>query len=230
MLCHDCPLRSLAFCSAAVADLSREDGFVRPRQITARPRQTIYRKHQKLDDVILIREGWAVRFTVGTNNRRQILSILLPGDVISTAAIFKNTLSSSVQTTTAVSYCAFDRAELLRFIEKRPGSMKSITSLCVEDRERCDQQLIALVTRSAEERIAFLMLDLCERMTARGLAHDHEIPFPLTQQHLAEAVGLTQVHVNRVLRRLREEDLVEISGGMMRIKNPAAMKSIAQPR
>lgn len=229
LFCPTCPLRTLPFCLAAMPDgeQGNEPG-VRPRHVMARAHQTIYRKYQNSSDVILMREGWAARAAISGNGRRLIQSFLLPGDLLSTTSIFKERLPFTVQTVTPVGYCVFDREELLRRIESRPESLKLISGICIEDRERCDRVISDLVTRSAEERVVILLLDLFERLKMFGVTEDHDFLFPLTQQQLADALGMTQVHVNRVLRRLREEGLIEFARGVMRFKRISALRSIAR--
>lgn len=226
--CDRCPLRSLPFCSALVRDAHDPDGFVRPRHLAARARHTIYRRNQKSDDIIVVREGWAVRFAVAANGRRQILALLLPGEVASTTSIFRSKLPFSIQTLTPLRYCAFNRAEVLAFIEKNPEALRAITEICVEDREHCDQRMLDFVSRPAEERIVLLLLDLYTRMEKLGAVEALSFAFPLTQQQMADAVGLTQVHVNRVLRRLKTEDLIEIAGGTLSIRNVGALRAIIE--
>lgn len=229
-LCDGCALRNLPFCSAAMAETPGATDRPRPRHMTARRRQALYRKNQRSEDVILIREGWAFRFAVSANGRRHIQAILLPGDLLAAPSLFKDKLGSSVQTLTPLGYCAFDRAKLWRAIEANPKSMHRIVSLCVEEHERNDEHMVDLVTRTAEERIVLLVLDLFGRLGRLGLVEDQSFAFPLTQQHLADAVGLTQVHVNRVLRRLKECDFLGISHGRMHIKDLAGLRDIAMAR
>ena len=80
--------------------------------------------------------------------------------------------------------------------------------------------------RSAEERIAYLFLHLMQRIAARSVIREQRYPFPLRQQHIADAVGLTPVHMSRVVSLFRERGLVELSDGVLKVFNLPELQRI----
>jgi len=82
-----------------------------------------------------------------------------------------------------------------------------------------DGLMIALGQRSAEERIAYLFLHLIQRISTRSVIRDQRYRLPLRQQHIADAVGLTPVHVSRVISLFRDRGLIEFSGGVLQVLN-----------
>jgi CRP-like cAMP-binding protein len=86
--------------------------------------------------------------------------------------------------------------------------------------------LTSLGQRSAEERIAHLFLHLMQRIAAQSVTREQRYRLPLRQQHIADAVGLTPVHVNRVLGQLRDRGIVELSDGTLQIVNLPELERI----
>lgn len=80
---------------------------------------------------------------------------------------------------------------------------------------------------SAEERIAYLFLHLTKRIAARNVIRDERYPIPLRQQHIANATGLTPVHVSRTLRLFREHKIVEFSSGILKVLDPPQFETLA---
>ena len=84
----------------------------------------------------------------------------------------------------------------------------------------------ALGQYSAEERIAYLLLHLTQRIAARSVIREQRYPFPLRQQHVADAVGLTSVHVSRVLSLFRDRGIIELSDGVLQVINLPELERI----
>ena len=89
-----------------------------------------------------------------------------------------------------------------------------------------EELAFVLGQRSAEERIAHLFLHLMRRIAARNVIRDHRYRLPLRQQHIADAVGLTPVHVSRVIGAFRDRGLIELSGGVLQVLDPAELERI----
>jgi CRP/FNR family transcriptional regulator len=200
---------------------------LRRGQQSARSRQTIYRAGEVLDGVPVICDGWAVRASRLSDGRRQILSFLLPGDLVSTSAVFAGSLNFFVEAITAVRYSSYDRAELNESLAAEPCLVKILVCACITEKEEIDELATNLGRRRADERIARLILHLKERLEARGLVRDQSFALPLRQQHIADATGLTPVHVNRVLGALRSDGIVKLSDGVLNISNLNGLLRIA---
>ncbi len=91
-----------------------------------------------------------------------------------------------------------------------------------------DENLMSVGRRSASERIAALIISLYKRLDVLGLVINGAMPFPLTQQHIADALGLSLVHTNKSLAKLRELGMFEQVNGMLLLTNPKALESLAQ--
>src|SRR5947209_10840961 len=110
-----------------------------------------------------------------------------------------------------------DRKRLLDFLAENHAASVRVMFQLAEDERRLHNWVAALGRGNAEERIATLLLDLRGRLFQAGLANGEGFHMPLTQQEIADHLGLTLVHVNRVLRRLREAGMVTVQGGVVTV-------------
>lgn len=171
--------------------------------------------------------GWAVRFTQLADGRRQILSLVLPGDLFSPRLLFERTLQSAIQALTPVRFSRLPRAALRERLVTEPGMLEAFASSCLADCEATDELLADLGQRTAEERIARLLLRIADLYRSRNVAKEAQrIPFPMRQQDIADMVGLTSVHVSRVVRKLRHSGLIEIAGGTLTIRDEKGLGRI----
>jgi CRP-like cAMP-binding protein len=229
--CQTCRVREAGLCGSLLrgqgSPSEAEYGRLQQEFHRSLPRRNIYDAGRATDDVFVICSGWAFRFAQLPDGRRQTLSILLPGDVVSGVSLFARKLGYSVQALTKVSYCRFSRSEILNSLTTRPEVLESLTSICLVEKERADEAITDLGRRSASERISRFILQLMDRLAARGMVKDQSFEFPLRQQHIADAVGLTTVHVSRVIGAFRQSGLVEIGGGRLTIGDLAELRRAA---
>lgn len=190
-------------------------------------RSTIYREGEPAPEFLTLFEGWAFRYKLIPNGRRQILSFLLPGDTISFELMRADRLRFSVQALTGVSLCVFERDALRQYVTARPGLMARLDRLTTHEIAAADDRLTELGTRSAQERVASLLVQLHRRLQLRGLADGNSFISPLRQQHIADALGLTAVHVSRVLRALKADGLIAIDDGRLVLRDIATLRKIS---
>lgn len=192
-------------------------------------RQIVFREHDMRDAVPIICEGWAASAVLLPDGRRQILSFLLPGDIVSTALLFDARAGCLVEAVTDVRYRTFKRAELKAALYKRPDLLEKFSKAWIDEKARSDQLIVDLGRRSAEQRLARLILGLQERLSRLGLvrADTTEMGFPLRQHHIADATGLTPVHVSTVLSEFRRNGVLKINERWLTILDPARLRRIA---
>lgn len=179
----------------------------------------------------LIVSGWAVRQRLLPDGRRQIFSFLIPGDGIGLClrphplAMASTVALTRIETVdaTAVRTAAADSATY-------PGLAQVIEAGSHLDEARLLDNVVRLGRQTAYERVAHLLLELRERLTVAGLADDHRFPLPATQEVLADALGLSVVHINRILQQLRREKLIELNSGRVVLLNSDLLASIADYR
>ena len=170
--------------------------------------------------------GWAYRFQQLPNGRRQILNFLLPGDLFSTATIFEEKFHFSAKAVTPIQISAFERSEIRTRLAENHDILAAVAHSCVEESHAATELTCVLGQRSAEERIAYLFLHLMRRIEARSVVRDHRYPLPLRQQHIADAVGLTPVHVSRVLGLFRDRGICVLSENVLDVLNSSELSRI----
>ena len=144
------------------------------------------------------------------DGRRQILSVLLPGDVVSMGLLFAPKPGRVIEAITDVCYRTFKRRELKSYLFKQPEFLEQVLNAWIAEQTSSDRQIVDLGRRSGEERIARLILNLAQRLKVRDMMRDPtNMDFPLRQHHIADATGLTQVHVSKVVSDFRRNGLVE---------------------
>lgn len=188
--------------------------------------EQILTRNQSSADVFVLCDGWAFRFFQLSNGRRQILGYLLPGDLLSPVGVFEERSSFSAQTLTDARLSAYERSEVQTRCAANPHVVTALAKCYAADTWHADKLMTALGQRSAEERIAYLFLHLMRRIAARNVIREHRYRLPLRQQHIADTVGLTPVHVSRVIGLFRDKGFIEFSGGILHVLNQPELERI----
>jgi CRP/FNR family transcriptional regulator len=230
------PACDLNFCQAA-AEISWAYTGATPHRLhqtdhTVPARRTICREQDLHDAVPVISSGWAASIVMLSDGSRQILSFLLPGDIVSTALLFEPRPHCLVEAVTEVRYSTFRRSELKDIVFRTPELLEKLSRAWIEEKTRSDELIVDLGRRTADERIARLILSLVERLVKRDMARTDpmEVDFPLRQHHIADATGLTPVHVSKVLSEFRRNGLIRISERSLAILDPDGFRRIANTR
>ena len=127
---------------------------------------------------------------------------------------------------TTVTLCAFERDRLWDLFSAHPKLGYDITWLAAREEKMVDDNLVTTGRRNAGERVAMLLMHLYRRAERLGLVQDGWVAFPLNQQHIADALGLSLVHTNKTLRRLQQLNLHRLEGGWLRIIEPHALEKL----
>ena len=236
LYCESCPAYELNLCQAACEAAWAFPG-AKPLPIfqadhTVLARRTICREQDLHDAVPIICSGWAASIVMLSDGSRQILSFLLPGDIVSTALLFEPRPHCLVEAITDVRYRTFKRTELKQILFTHADLLEKLSKAWIEEKTRADQLIVDLGRRTADERIARLILNLIERLGKRNMVHGDpsEVEFPLRQHHIADATGLTPVHVSKVLSEFRRNGLITISERSLTILDLAGFRRVANMR
>lgn len=173
---------------------------------------------REIRDAQLLLRGWAARVCFLKDGRRQILHLLLPGDLIGSCEHDRPLAVSSVVALTEVEVCT----------APDPAVSPMLREAYARSRALDEAHLLAQITRigrmNAQERIADLALELLDRLTLAGLAAHDSYAMPLTQEALGDVLGLTSVHVNRMLQVLRKQGDLVWSGRELKLPNPERLR------
>jgi CRP-like cAMP-binding protein len=192
----------------------------------------LIREGEALDSPRLLMAGWACRFRTLPDGRRQIFEFILPGDIyglcLRPQAI---ALTTSLALTPVV---VADAAALGEAITAGAEQHAGLTMACYGtaslDEAYLLNQLMRMGRQTAYERTAHFILEIHERLGVVGLAGETTVAIPLTQEIMADALGLSVVHLNRTLQQLRRNQLIEFKGGLVRLLQPELLAQIASFR
>jgi CRP-like cAMP-binding protein len=230
--CIDCPLRRLPLFLPHKQEELALLQFIKRSEKSLKAGDTLIHEGQTNTRLFTLLQGWAYRFKTLSDGRRQILNFLLAGDFIGVQQKMSDAAAHGVVTLTDANFCVFDRDALWELHRSQPSMGFNITWLTAHEESLVDDNLLSLGRRSAEERVATSLILLYKRAAALRGAHEDITPgtgvdFPPTQQHLADALGLSLAHTNKTLRKLEKRGLFRISGGRLQLLNPGALARMA---
>lgn len=179
------------------------------------------------DPVFVMLEGWACGYKMLPDGGRQILAFMLPGDFCDIHIAVLKAIDHSIVTITPARVAMLPRTQMEALVEAGPTITRAFWWSQLVDQSVLRAWIVSMGRRTAKERIAHLMCELYIRMRNIGLATDDKCEMPLTQLVIADAVGLTPVHVNRVLKALRLSKVMELSSGSLTIIDPVRLAEIA---
>ena len=188
----------------------------------------IIKAGQEQAELYTLYAGWAIRHRTLPDGRRQILNIHLPGDLIGLQGALFDAATYSVEALTEVQLCLLPRRKAWSLFEHMPELAFDVPWLGAREESHVDENLVSTGRRSASERIAALIIMLYKRLDALGLVVNGAMPFPLTQQHIADLLGLSLVHTNKSLAKLRRLGMFERTNGRLLLTNPRALEKLGQ--
>lgn len=177
--------------------------------------------------VFVMLEGWACRYKILPNGSRQILAFLMPGDCCDLHIGLLDKMDHSIQTITPATVATIDREKMDSLMEDHPSFARTMYIAQLVDEGTMRSWITSMGRRTSIERVAHLMCELYLRARNIGLATDVEVALPLSQLLLADALGMTPVHLNRVLKTLRLEGAMSLQRGSLIISDPETLVQIA---
>lgn len=187
---------------------------------------TIAHESQPQDKLRLFISGWAVKSVGLTGDRRQIVGFVLPGNLEGLHADFRQASVTDVVTLTRCEIAEFSLSEVLKLAQTYPGIGAALRKYMVGEATVLGDQVLRLGRMTAYERVIHLLLEIFHRQ-APAAPDGTSVPFPLTQSIMADALGLSVVHVNRQIMRLRQEHLLDLDRKSLTIGNFQRLQQIS---
>lgn len=219
-------MRSLSAVSDAELELLRSLGERRERYVAG---EELASEGDAAVRPQFILSGWACRQRVLADGRRQIFSFLLPGDGVGLDR------RPAVQPAAIVALTALETADagpMLNAVQagRAPGLARALAAIEPLEHMLLLDHMVRLGRQTAYERVAHFLLELQRRLEVAGLGDNQRFPLPLTQEIMADALGLSVVHVNRTLQQLRRERLLELRSGVTILLQREQLADIADYR
>jgi CRP-like cAMP-binding protein len=183
-------------------------------------RQHLIREGDRPGSVFVVLDGWAIRYKTLPSGTRQIMAFLMPGD---SCDLFNGLLAEmdhSIETVTNATVATISREKIDEIMSGHPAVARAMYIAQLIDEGTLRSWIVSLGRRNSVERAAHLLLELYIRAVQVGIIVGGEMELPLTQAILADALGMTPVHVNRVLQSLRKTGAIHLQRGLLRIPNP----------
>ena len=187
----------------------------------------LIREGSELSGLIVVLSGWACRYKLLPEGTRQIIAFMIPGDFSDMHTEILAEMDHSISTLTPATIVFIPRDDLDAVIEKRPSLVKAFWWTQLVDEGVLRATIVSMGRRTSLERVAHLLSELYFRMLQIGLADRNKCTMPFSQIVLADAVGLTPVHTNRVIKKLRDAGALAAGQTAISIANIGKIAEIA---
>lgn len=214
------------FVKLSSADFEALEGLQSTTRLVRHNREIII-QGRRYDALQVMVEGISVRYRILRDGRRQVLDIALPGDLIGFPACFFESAPYSISALTDTELACIPFRALAGLPDKHPRLAAAVVWSFAADAAIYLEHLTDVGRRTALERVAHFLLELLVRFQSIGRGDACSFPMPLTQELLADALGLSVPHVNRTLRQLREDDLVRIEAHRVIVNDVEALSALA---
>lgn len=172
-------------------------------------------------------DGMGLRYHTLPDGNRQVLNFIFPGDLLGLQSSFMSEMYHTIQATTDMRLCVFDRSDFMDFFSRHPQRAYDITWLCSVEEHFLGDALASVGQRSAREAVAWSLLRIYQRCVALEMSDGHAVPFPFRQQDLADALGLSLVHTNKTVVKLRNEGVARLAEGKLYVPDVDVLAEIA---
>lgn len=205
--CEECPLRPLkVFRDFEPAELAFVSTF-KSGELSVDRGSTVIVEGSHSAHLYTVLSGWGFRYKLLSDGRRQVLNYLLPGDLIGLQGSLTGEMQHSVEALSPMFLCVFERQKLFELYRNHPGLAFDLTWIAAREEQMLDETLLSVGRRSALERAAYLIAFISQRARALDL-YKTRAEIPITQQLVADTLGLSIVHTNKTLRKLVDRKLI----------------------
>jgi CRP-like cAMP-binding protein len=175
----------------------------------------------------VLTHGMAFRYRLMPDGKRQILTFMIPGDIFGLQAFLLTAVDHSIATLVPTRIATILRDTVFNLFDNHPRIGAALSWSALQQSAINRERIVALGRRTSRGRVAYLLCELVWRQRAVGLGEDHAIRLPLTQVELADALGLTSVHINRILQGFRRDNLITLAQRRLTLLDIDRLQEIA---
>ena len=190
--------------------------------------ETIIEQGEKVVDIHLVLTGLAARSKTLVDGSRQFMALLIPGDLCDVEVFILEAMDHDIVAISETTCVLIPASVMEEMLTQYSSLTKAMWWSTMTDSAILREWIVDHGSRDATEQLAHLFCELLIRYRVVGETTDDTIPFPLTQEELADATGMTPVHVNRVLQHLRAEGLIDLKSRSLTVLDPDRLKSLAK--
>jgi CRP-like cAMP-binding protein len=216
-----------AFVALSDAELSVLESLHKRRRTFVAGRDLVHQGQSDQAAYVLL-SGWACSYKILKDGQRQIVDFQIPGDFLGLRSVLLHLSDHSIEPVTDIEVTEIHVSDLLKAFSQTPRLATAVLWAASRDEAMVVEHLVGIGRRDAAERLVHFLLELGARLALAGMGSKAGFACPLTQYLLADALGLSSVHVNRVLRQLREEGMVTFRDGMVVFDDYGRLTEFAQ--
>lgn len=179
------------------------------------------------EDVLLVDSGWVMRSRNLANGSRQIVNMAIPGDFVALNAVLFDTSDFELRCKTAVDAYRFDRKALSQALHSRTDLAAALFWANSTEESMLAERIVSLGRRSARERLSHVLCEFVARLEIIGIEDIEHLVIPLTQEELADILGISIVHTNKTLRSLERAEILSFRNGLLVVRNHAMLRKEA---
>lgn len=172
-------------------------------------------------------DGMGLRDKTLPDGRRQVINFVMPGDLLGLQASIMGELTHSIEAVTPMRLCVFRRDDIWTLFRQMPELGYALTWIAATEEHFLGETIASIGQRNGTERVSWALLKLYQRMRGLGIGTPSRIPLPYRQQDLADALGLSLVHTNKTLARLRERKVADWSNRELHVPDLKALAALA---
>jgi CRP-like cAMP-binding protein len=226
---HDSPMIRKMESVFTLSDDERQALETLPMQLAViKADQDIVRIGDSPSRSCLLLSGFACTYKVTVGGKRQIVSFNLPGDVPDLQSLHLKVLDNSISTITTCRVGFITHQDLREICDRYPRITAAFWRETLIDASIFREWVMNVGQREAYQRMAHVLCELLVRLRAVGLVEDHVCDLPITQGEFADALGVTNVHVNRVLQQMRADGLIETKGTQVKVPDWERLKQVGE--
>ncbi|MFP7571164.1 Crp/Fnr family transcriptional regulator [Marivita sp. S2033] len=226
--CFNCPLNKLdLFEDMSQDELQFMDKF-KTGELVAQPGTEILAEGASSSQLFSVLQGMGLRYKTLDNGRRQVVGFIMPGDFVGLQSGVMGEMQHTVEATSRMTLCVFNRSELWDLFTSQPNRAFDLTHVAATEEHLLGEALIAVGQMDATARIAWCMNRFFNRLSALHLNENNQVPLPYRQQDIADAMGLSLVHTNKTLKKLRDAGVITWADDALTVHRPEELAALGK--
>src|SRR5262245_35856456 len=211
----------------SAADLSSLARIIESERVVKKRKDLVVVGHE-YRNLCFVKDGYAIRYKLLRNGKRQILNVILPGDVIGFPVSFFDRSIYSVVAVTDLTYNMCPLDAYARLCYEQPQFGLALSWLAAYEAATYAEHIVDLGRRTPVERLAHFLLEIHARLLAVARAQRTSFDLPFSQEIMADVLGLSVPHLNRVMQQLRAENLITSRGRSVELSDMASLQTLSQ--
>lgn len=224
--CENCPLRQLDLFEDMSKDELQFMSRFKTGEFIAQPGTEILAEGASSSQLYTVLDGMGLRYKTLEDGSRQVVGFILPGDFIGLQSGVMGEMKHTVEAATRMTLCVFNRSELWDLFKYQPRRAFDLTHVAATEEFLLGEMLAAVGQMDGMAKIAWVLNRFYKRLTALGLNENDQVPLPYRQQDIADAMGLSLVHTNKTLAKLRSQGVVTWSSEMLTVHRPNTLAEL----